>query len=100
MLTLRAEAALRSGDLAGMTALLNEARDFVGMDPLAVPASVADAWPIMRFERSATVWLMGKRIYDLRRWKDEGGVVADPFAADRDTGWDISDEERRSNPNL
>ena len=100
MLTLRAEAALRSGDLAGMTALLNEARDFVGMDPLAVPASVADAWPIMRFERSATVWLMGKRIYDLRRWKDEGGVVADPFAADRDTCWDISDEERRSNPNL
>jgi len=100
MLTLRAEAALRSGDLPGMTARLNEARDFYGMDDLAVPASVADAWPIMRFERAATVWLMGKRIYDLRRWKDEGGVVAEPFAADRDTCWDISDEERRSNPNL
>lgn len=100
MLMLRAEARLRAGDLAGMTTLLNESRAFFGMDPLPQPASAADAWPIMRFERGATLWLMGKRLYDLRRWKEEGGIVADPFAANRDTAFPISDEERRANPNF
>lgn len=100
MLVLRAEARLRAGDLGGMTDLLNQARATYDMDPLDTPASVADAWPLMRFERAATLWLEGRRLNDLRRWKDEGGVVAESFAADRDTCFPISDEERRTNPNL
>ena len=100
MLVLRAEARLRAGDLAGMTALLNESRDFYGMDHLDVPAGVTDAWPIMRFERYATTWLEARKLWDLRRFEEEGGVIADPFSNGRDTCMPISDEERRSNPNL
>lgn len=100
MLVLRAEARLRAGDLPGMTSLLNQARAAFGMDALDQPGSVAEAWPVMRFERSATVWLEGRRLNDLRRWKAEGGVVADPFSSDRDVCFPISDEERRTNSNL
>jgi hypothetical protein len=70
------------------------------MDAIEQPASVAEAWPLMRFERSATVWMEGRRLHDLRRWKEEGGVVADPFGANRDVCFPISDQERRTNPNL
>lgn len=100
MLVLRAEERLRANDLPGMTSLLNQARAEFGMDPLAEPASVDEAWPIMRFERSATVWLEGRRLFDIRRWTSEGGVVGAPFAAGRDTCFPISDEEIRTNPNL
>ncbi|MEK9500022.1 RagB/SusD family nutrient uptake outer membrane protein [Gemmatimonadota bacterium DH-20] len=100
MLVLRAEAALRDGDLQGMTDRLNEARAVYGLDPIDVPGSVAEAWPVLRMERGATVWLEGRRLWDLHRWKAEGGVVADPFAEGRDTCFPISDEEMRVNPNV
>lgn len=100
MLILRAEARLRGGDLTGMTALLNLARDQYGLAPLAGPATVADAWPVLRFERAATLWLEGRRLFDLRRWEEEGGVVADPFSQGRDTCFPISDEESRVNTNV
>ncbi|MEZ4414931.1 MAG: RagB/SusD family nutrient uptake outer membrane protein [Gemmatimonadota bacterium] len=100
MLVLRAEAALRNGDIPGMTDLLNQARDVYGLAALAEPASLAEAWETLRFERGATLWLEGRRLYDLRRWQEEGGVVADPFSSGRDTCFPISQEERRVNPSL
>lgn len=100
MLVLRAEARLRAGDLTGMTTLLNLARDEYGLANLAEPATVADAWPVLRFERAAVLWLEGRRLFDLRRWETDGGVVADPFSVGRDTCFPISDEERRVNTNL
>ncbi|MEK9500020.1 RagB/SusD family nutrient uptake outer membrane protein [Gaopeijia maritima] len=100
MLVLRAEAALRDGDLQGMTDRLNEARAVYGLDPIDVPGSVAEAWPVLRMERGATVWLEGRTLWDLHRWKAEGGAVADPFAEGRDTCFPISDEEMRVNPNI
>ncbi|MDT8340026.1 MAG: RagB/SusD family nutrient uptake outer membrane protein [Longimicrobiales bacterium] len=101
MLVLRAEAALRNQDIPGMVALLDQARAEYGMDPIApVPADEAEAWELLRHERAATVWLEGRRLFDLRRWKEEGGVRADPFAADRDTCFPISREEQRVNPNF
>jgi hypothetical protein len=100
MLVLRAEARLLDGDLPGMTALLNEARAAYGMDALAQPASVNDAWPIMRFERGATVWLEMRRLHDLRRWKAAGPPQADPYAASRDVCFPISQTESRVNPNV
>lgn len=100
MLVLRAEAALRNNDVPGMTARLNEARAFYGLDPLDEPGSVAAAWPVMRTERAATLWLEGRRLWDLHRWKQEGGAVADPYAVGRDTCFPVSAEERRVNPNI
>ncbi|HSG48445.1 MAG TPA: RagB/SusD family nutrient uptake outer membrane protein [Longimicrobiales bacterium] len=101
MLVLRAEAALRGGDIGGMVALLDAARDEYGMDPIAeVPGTEAAAWELLRTERAATVWLEGRRLWDLRRWKQAGAPQADPYAADRDTCFPISREETRVNPNL
>lgn len=100
MLVLRAEAALRDGQLGPMTDLLNQARAVYGMDPIAQPASVAEAWPVFRLERNTTLWLEGRRLWDLRRWEAQGSPVADPFSADRDTCFPISLEERRVNQNL
>jgi hypothetical protein len=100
MLMIRAEAALRSGQLGAMTDLLNQARAHYGMDALDVPASDAEAWPLFRVERSATLWLEGRRLWDLRRWQEQGGLAPDPFAQGRDLCFPISDEERRSNENL
>ncbi|MCA9738673.1 MAG: RagB/SusD family nutrient uptake outer membrane protein [Gemmatimonadota bacterium] len=100
MLVLRAEAALRDGDIAGMTALLNDARDEFGMTALTEPATEAEAWALLRMERAATLWLEGRRLWDLRRWEQAGGVVADPFSAGRDTCFPISEQEQRVNPNL
>ncbi|MEJ2539910.1 MAG: RagB/SusD family nutrient uptake outer membrane protein [Gemmatimonadota bacterium] len=102
MLVLRAEAALRNDEpYAVMVALLDEARAVYGAEPIAtVPVTDAEAWELLRTERAATVWLEGRRLWDLHRWKQEGGVIADPYAADRDTCFPISDEERRVNSNF
>lgn len=100
MLVLRAEARLRKGDLAGMTGFLNQARAAYGMAPLSEPASANDAWPIMRRERAATVWLEMRRLNDLRRWAAAGPPQAEPFAAGRDVCFPISQTERRVNPNI
>lgn len=101
MLVLRAEAALRSSDIPGMVGLLNQARAEYGMaDIAAVPATEADAWVLLRTERAATVWLEGRRLWDLHRWKEEGAPKADPYAADRDTCFPISREESRVNQNI
>lgn len=103
MLVLRAEERLRAGDIPGMVLLLDQARAVYGMDPIApldIPVTTADAWELLRFERGATLWLEGRRLWDLRRWASEGGVVADPFSEGRDLCFPISDEESRVNPNL
>lgn len=100
MLVLRAEARLRKGDLAGMTDVLNQARTFYKMSPLTQPASVNDAWPVLRWERGATVWIELRRLNDLRRWKTAGPPQADPWAASRDVCFPISLTESRVNPNI
>jgi hypothetical protein len=100
MLVLRAEAALRNGDISGMTQLLDQARAVYGMPPIALPGNTAEAWETLRFERAATTWLEGRRLWDLRRWQAQGGDAADPFAQGRDLCFPISREEKRVNPNI
>lgn len=100
MLVLRAEERLRQNDIPGMVALLNQARDVYDMGPVTTPADAAAAWALLRFERGATTWLEGRRLWDLRRWQAQGGPAADPFAAGRDLCFPISREEKRVNPNF
>jgi hypothetical protein len=100
MLVLRAEARLRAGDIPGMVTLLDQARAVYDMPALTPPADLAEAWTMLRFERAATLWLEGRRLWDLRRWEADGGPVADPYAQGRDLCFPISRDERRSNPNL
>jgi hypothetical protein len=94
---LRAEAALRDKDLAGMTAHLNASRALFNMEPLATPATEADAWKTLIFERGATLWLEGRRFFDLSRWYTQG---VDQQFKDRALCWPISKLEMDTNPNL
>jgi hypothetical protein len=98
MLVLRAEAALRSNDMAGAFDLLNDARAEYGMDPLQTPASIEEAWDILHIERGATTWLENRRFWDLRRWFNESGPAHHDFLADRDQCIPISEEEMDTNP--
>jgi starch-binding outer membrane protein, SusD/RagB family len=100
MLMLRAEAALRSNDIAGAFALLNEARAEYDMDPLTPPASAAEAWTTFHIERGATTWLENRRLWDLRRWFEETGPAHHDFLADRARCIPISEEELNTNENL
>jgi hypothetical protein len=100
MWILEAEAALRANQLDVMTDRINDIRTFYGEATIAQPATVADAWPVLHFERHATLWLEGRRLWDLRRWDAEGGVVRNDFADGRDLCFPISLEEQRVNPNL
>lgn len=100
MLVLRAEAALRAGDYDAAEGLLNEARAVWEMEPLVLPRTEPEAWSVLRYERYATLWLEGRRLWDMRRWQVEGAPMADPFADDRDLCFPVGNEEFRSNPNV
>ncbi len=72
MLLIRAEAALRDGDVAGAMDLVNQVRAYHELEPVAA-ATAAEAWPILQDERGKTMWLEGRRFWDLRRWSAESG---------------------------
>ena len=98
MLVLRAEYALRSGDIAGMTTLLNTARaQYSGLTPLTAPATTAAAWTMLQSERGSVTWLEGRHLWDTRRWFAEG---TNTFLTGRNKCIPISDNETASNPNL
>lgn len=102
MLLLRAEAALRSDDVSGAVALMNQARTAAGVTaPLTpAPATAAAAWTALEFERGATLWLEGRRLWDLRRWNAATGPAHNTFLDGRDKCVPISQNELASNPNL
>ncbi len=100
MLALRAEAALRNSDIAGAIALLNQARAADDMPSLAVPASLTEAWEVLRAERGAITWLENRRFWDERRWFEATGPAHFDFLKDRDKCIPISKEEKDSNPNI
>jgi starch-binding outer membrane protein, SusD/RagB family len=98
MLVLRAEAALRSGDIPGMTTLLNQARaTYTGLTPLTAPTTTAAAWTMLQRERGAVIWLEARALWDMRRWYAEG---TNTFLQGRNKCVPVSDNEFASNPNL
>lgn len=112
MRLIEAEAALRSNDLATFTAKINVVRGLYGLDPIAQPASAGsleypnaydDAWSILDGERHLTLWLEGRRLYDLHRWDHpflNGGTVVWTGEARRDSCMPVPDSECRYNPNF
>ena len=100
MLALRAEAALRSNDIAGAIGLLNQARAAANMPTLTTPASLTEAWDILHAERGAITWLENRRFWDERRWFAETGPAHFDFLKDRDKCIPISKNEKDANPNV
>lgn len=99
MVLLRAEAALRAGDVPAAMTLVNQVRTHHSLTPLSA-ATVAEAWAHLQDERGKTLWLEGRRFWDLRRWQLEQGPAHNGFLTDRDDCVPISENERLSNPNL
>lgn len=112
MRLLEAEGALRNGDLGTFTSKINEVRDFYGLDPIAQPATAGalefpnafdDAWSILDAERWLTLWLEGRRLWDLHRWDHpflNGGSVLYPGEARRASCMPIPELECQLNDNL
>lgn len=104
MLMLRAEAALRSNDVAGAMALVNQQRAFYSTSSQPLPplsaSTAAEAWPILQKERAAVLWLEARRFWDLRRWNTEPPPIKSTYLDNRDKCIPISRNERLSNPNL
>lgn len=85
-----AEERLRAGDMAGFIAAVNLVRAEHSLAPRAEPASAGtldfpyefpavDGFSILDEERYASLWVTGKRLFDLDRWDHpflDGGFLA------------------------
>ena len=114
MRLIEAEAALVGNDIPGMVAKINEVRAHYGIDPIDAGTVVAgnltgdrasmNAWDVLDRERHLTLWLEGRRLWDLHRWDHpflNGGSLAGYEAESRrDSCIPISDSECQTNPNL
>jgi starch-binding outer membrane protein, SusD/RagB family len=102
MLLLRAEAALRQStpDTASAYALMNQARDVYGMAHLSTAPDLVTAWKDLHYERSVTLWLEGRHLWDASRWYNETGPMHSDQMAGRDQCLPISLDEINANSNL
>ncbi len=100
MLMIRAENALRGGDITGAFAFINQQRAVYAMTPLTAPVDIATAWTTLEKEKGAVLWLEGRRLGDLRRWNAETGPARNTFLNGRDKCIPISLNELQTNPNL
>jgi hypothetical protein len=108
MRLIEAEARLRSNDVSGAVAKINEARAAVPVaDVTAVTAD--EAWTLLKRERGIELWLEGRRLGDLRRWKEGNtpgtlheleSVGSASHLAKQDLCFPISRSERDTNPNF
>jgi hypothetical protein len=104
MRLIEAEAALLTGDVVKTMEQINEGRSFFGLDDLTA-ADSEEAWTHLDHERHLTLWLEGRRLWDLYRWDDDflrGGTILDlnPGINPRGHCVPISEDECDTNPNL
>jgi hypothetical protein len=128
MRLIEAEALLVAGNIAGAMAKINAIRTAVTSDrggQLAawpVPATIAEAWTILKRERGIETWLEGRRMGDQRRWIGTPGsdelpnfearssiFTQFPRGREAENGqplgarlmcYNISNTERNTNPNI
>jgi hypothetical protein len=110
MRLIEAEKKLKDGDWAGAMALVNARRTALGLAPWA-PADITEAWTNFKRERGIELWLEGRRLGDLKRWKDTatpGALDAletpgDPtsfLVSSQSLCYPIPQGEREANPNI
>ena len=109
---IEAEAALRDGDFEEFADQINRIRDMFGMDhidppttagALEYPNALDDGWSILDGERHLTLWLEGRRFWDLHRWDHpflDGGTVVWDGEPRRDSCMPVPAGECRVNPNF
>ena len=113
MRLIEAEAALGANDLTGAMTLINKHRVALGLQPWTA-TTIADGWTALRRERGIELWLEGRRLNDLRRWKAAGapgtmssleqpgtGTTGAPsYLTQQDLCFPIPTSEKQNNPNL
>ena len=99
MLMLRAEAALRGGDIPGAFDLINQQRAQYKLAALVAPTDITAAWQTLEKEYGAVVWLEARRLWQLRRWNAASGPSHSSFLDGRAKCIPVSREEMQSNPN-
>jgi starch-binding outer membrane protein, SusD/RagB family len=100
MLMLRAEAALRTGDITTAFSLINQQRTQYKLPVLTAPADLPTAWMVLEKEYGAVVWLEARRLWQLRRWSVDAGPAHSTFLAGRASCIPVSREEMQSNPSV
>lgn len=108
MRLIEAEARLVANDVPGAMPLINKHRAALGLAPWTA-TTAADAWTALKRERGIELWLEGRRLNDLRRWKASNtpgtlsslempGTVSS--LTNQDLCFPISLTEKQTNPNL
>ena len=78
MKLIRAEVALRGGNLGAFAGFVNDVRGYYNVAPIQTPATAGaleypnaqdDGWSILDREKLFTNWLEGRRHADFRRWQ-------------------------------
>jgi hypothetical protein len=116
MRLIEAEAFLLDGDFPNFNAKITELRDFYGLGPHPHQATAAgtldfpyqnpadDAWSVLDEERYATLYLEGKRLWDLDRWDhpflNGGWIVGGAAQNPRDSCFPVPRLECQLNPQL
>ena len=94
-----AEGQLRNGDLTGALGTINALRSASSVAPRAA-GSVAELWTVLGRERSIEMWLEGRHLGDLFRWKEEGVPGTFDDMTGRDRCFPIGVSELDANPNI
>jgi hypothetical protein len=112
MRLIEAEALLRNNDVAGAMAKINQLRTAAGV-PTRTAANINEAWTFLKREKGIVLWLEGRRMADLRRWKaantpgdldplelPSGSVETGSHLVRQDLCIPIPLSERQTNPNI
>ena len=113
MRLIEAEAALGANDLTTAMTLINKHRVALTLQPWTA-TTIPDGWTALRSERGIELWLEGRRLNDLRRWKAAGapgtlspleqpgtGAGGSPsYLTQQDVCFPIPTSEKQNNPNL
>lgn len=110
MRLIEAEKKLIDGQIADAFAIVNARRTALGLGALN-PANATEAWTMFKRERGVEMWLEGRRMGDLYRWKanntpgalhpmEQPGNAASYLVADQTLCYPIPKFEREANPNI
>ena len=111
MRLIEAEAKLVGNDVPGAMTLINKHRVALGLQPWAA-TTLDEGWTALRRERGIELWLEGRRLNDLRRWKAAPGTMspleqpgtgtsgAPSYLTQQDLCFPIPTSEKQNNPNL
>lgn len=111
MRLIEAEAKLLANDVPGAMTLINKHRVALGLQPWTA-TTLDDGWTALRRERGIELWLEGRRLNDLRRWKAAPGTMspleqpgtgttgAPSYLTQQDLCFPIPTSEKQNNPNL